>query len=61
MIVSNENVKKFLLDVINQTNFPGSLTEFVAAVKLEIARAEIDKPKPQTGCTGSELMENLKS
>jgi len=57
MIVSSENVKKFLLDVINQTNFPGAMTEFVSAVKLEVARAETEKARPQIGCTASELME----
>lgn len=60
MIVSNENVKKFLLDVINQTNFPGAIAEFVQSVKFEVSTAKTQSVKPQSGCTASELMENEK-
>lgn len=42
MIVSSENVKRFLLEVIEQAAFPGKMVEFVAAVKGEISAAEID-------------------
>jgi hypothetical protein len=44
MLVSNENVKKFLHDVIQQTNFPGHLSEFVSAVKREVATAQVEPP-----------------
>jgi hypothetical protein len=47
MIVSHENVKKFLLDVVRQSSFPGEIVEFVAAVKKELAAAEIEKPKEE--------------
>lgn len=45
MIVSGPNVKKFLLDVIRQTNFPGDMVEFVAAVKAEVAAATFEISK----------------
>lgn len=45
MIVSSEGVKKFLHDVIQQTNFPGHLSEFVSDVKREITTAKIDLPE----------------
>jgi len=44
MIVSNENVKKFLFDLLNQASFPGNLVEFVAAVKREVATAQVEPP-----------------
>lgn len=47
MIVSSESVKQFLLQVIDQAAFPGKMVEFVAAVKAEVAAAEIaDQPPP---------------
>ena len=42
MIVSSENVKRFLLEVIEQAAFPGKMVEFVAAVKAEITNANVE-------------------
>ena len=39
----HEDVQKFLLEVIDQTNFPGKMAEFVAQVKALLASAEIPK------------------
>ena len=40
-VLPSETVKKFLLDVIDQTNFPGKMTLFVVQVKELISSAEI--------------------
>ena len=48
MTVSTEQVKKFLLEVINQSSYPGHMSEFVSVVKKEVTEATIeagDKPK----------------
>lgn len=45
MTLSSQEVKKFLLEVIDQAAFPGRFAEFVAKVKAEVASAEIEKPK----------------
>ena len=42
MQVSSEGVKKFLHDIIQQTNFPGHMAEFVSEVKREIVDAKIE-------------------
>lgn len=49
MQISDENVKHFLLDVINKAPIPGQYAEFVAQVKHEIANAVISN-------TASDLM-----
>ena len=41
VVLPNAEVQKFLFDVLNQTNFPGSMVEFVADVKRQIAGASI--------------------
>lgn len=41
VVLPNADVQKFLFDVLNQTNFPGSMVEFVADVKRQIAGASI--------------------
>jgi hypothetical protein len=37
----NETVQKFLLDVIDQTSFPGKMSEFVVGVKKLLSSADI--------------------
>jgi hypothetical protein len=39
----HEDVQKFLLEIIDQTNFPGKMAEFVAQVKALLTNAEIPK------------------
>ena len=41
VVLPNADVQKFLFEVLNQTNFPGSMVEFVADVKRQIADATI--------------------
>lgn len=41
VVLPNADVQKFLFDVLNQTNFPGSMVEFVADVKRQIAGATV--------------------
>ena len=41
MIVSSQDVKQFLLDLIDQASYPGKMIEFVVAVKQEIAAADV--------------------
>ena len=45
MKVSDEKVAKFLLEVLNQSSFPGHMVEFVAAVKAELAAATVEQPQ----------------
>ena len=40
-VLPNKNVQQFLLEVIKQSNFPGSASEFVTEVKQLIAAADI--------------------
>jgi len=40
-ILPNEDVRKFLLEVIAQTNFPGAMSEFVSNVKAQLMAADI--------------------
>jgi len=40
-LLPHEDVRKFLLEVIAQTNFPGSMSEFVSGVKVQLTAAEI--------------------
>lgn len=53
MIVSSQNVKNFLLDVINKANIPGQYVEFVSAVKVEISNAEIENNEIASGQASS--------
>lgn len=40
-VLPNETVKKFLLDVIDQTSFPGKMSEFVVSVKNLLSSSTI--------------------
>ena len=40
-ILPNKNTQQFLIDLINQSNFPGSISEFVSKVKQDIMSADI--------------------
>lgn len=40
-LLPNENVQKFLLEVIDQTNFPGKMSEFVSHVKDVLSKATL--------------------
>lgn len=40
-VLPSETVKKFLLEVIDQTNFPGKMSLFVVQVKELLNSAEI--------------------
>jgi hypothetical protein len=40
-VLPHEDVKKFLIDVIEQSNFKGSMVEFVSTVKQILVDAEI--------------------
>ena len=42
-VLPTTDVQKFLLEVIDQTNFPGKMAEFVAQVKALLTNAEIPK------------------
>lgn len=63
MIVSSQNVKNFLLDVINKAQIPGQYAEFVAAVKAEVVDAQIAPPQDVGGIdqTASDRMMSHKS
>lgn len=41
MVLPSDDVRKFLLDAVNQLNFPGQMVEFVVGVKRQIAQASI--------------------
>jgi hypothetical protein len=60
MILSSPDVKKFLLEVIDQAAFPGRHAEFVASVKAEVASATFDAPQA-IGNTSSDLMEEARA
>ncbi len=49
MRVSSVEVKQFLFEVVSKSAFPGSLSEFVSAVKREIAAAEVGELAPEPG------------
>ena len=40
-VLPNKNIQQFLLEVIKQSNFPGSASEFVTEVKQIIMNADI--------------------
>jgi hypothetical protein len=40
-ILPHEDVRKFLLELIAQSNFSGSMSEFVSAVKEQLNSADI--------------------
>lgn len=40
-MLPHEDVRKFLLEMIAQTNFPGSMSEFVSGVKSQLNAAEV--------------------
>ena len=40
-VLPNTDMQAFLLDVIQQTSFPGKMVEFVAHVKAQISHAKI--------------------
>lgn len=40
-VLPSKEIQKFLFDVINQTNFPGNMVEFVSDVKQQISRATV--------------------
>jgi len=40
-LLPNETFKKFLLDVVDQTNFPGKMSEFVSHVKDVLSKATL--------------------
>ena len=40
-VLPNETVQKFLLEVIDQTNFPGKMSEFVSQVKDVLSKATL--------------------
>lgn len=52
MIVSSKDVKQFLLELIEQANYPGKMIEFVVSVKHEVAASEVSDLE----CTGSARM-----
>lgn len=41
MIVSSQDVKQFLIELIDQANYPGKMIEFVFSVKQEVASADV--------------------
>jgi len=41
MVLPSETVRKFLLEAIDQLNFPGKMVEFVVSVKQQIVTAKI--------------------
>lgn len=42
MEVSSEQVKRFLLELIDTSTFPGKIAEFVAMVKKEVQSATVN-------------------
>jgi hypothetical protein len=44
MLVSSTEVKQFILDLIQQANYPGSMLEFVVGVKQEVKEAKVAEP-----------------
>lgn len=44
MIVDKLEHKELLLQIINKSNFPGSILESILELKLSIARAKIPEP-----------------
>lgn len=40
-LLPDANIQKFLLDVLDQTNFPGKMSEFVSHVKDVLAKATL--------------------
>jgi len=40
-LLPHEDVRKFLLELIAQSNFPGAMSEFVSTVKLQLTAADI--------------------
>lgn len=42
-ILPDKNTQQFILELINQSNFPGSISEFVSKVKQDIMSADIVK------------------
>ena len=40
-LLPNETIQKFLLDVVDQTNFPGKMSEFVSQVKDVLKQATL--------------------
>jgi hypothetical protein len=40
-LLPHEDVRKFLLELIAQSNFPGAMSEFVSGVKGQLTSAEI--------------------
>ena len=40
-MLPSPDMQKFLLELIAQSNFPGSMSEFVSSVKYSIANAKI--------------------
>ena len=40
-VLPSTDMQKFLLELIAQSNFPGSMSEFVSSVKYSIANAKI--------------------
>ena len=40
-VLPDINTQKFILELINQSNFPGSVSEFVSKVKQDIMSADI--------------------
>ena len=53
MQISSFKVRDFLLEVLNQTNFPGNMSEFVSDVKAELRSAQLEQ---ETGNTASDRM-----
>ena len=42
-VLPDKNTQQFLIELINQSNFPGSISEFVSKVKQDIMSADIVK------------------
>jgi hypothetical protein len=40
-VLPSTSVQKFLVELIEQSNFPGRMSEFVSGVKYHLANAEI--------------------
>lgn len=64
MIISSEQVKKLLLELLNSAPFKGEHAEFISAVKREVSTATVEsalkvvESEPQDCTASARMMEH---